>query len=126
MGLTAYWILSTLQFDKKGRCFFLYREKQKGISTFRLYRGHPFYANFGHLYGFPAAYYPFLWAEVIAADILKQFDKQGMRNRQFFERYHHEKLLTTGCSPGANQFVAHFLSRPFNFDAFIECLNGAS
>jgi Zn-dependent oligopeptidase len=59
-------------------------------------------------------------------DILKQFDKQGMRNRQFAKRYRYEKILTTGCSTSANQLVEHFLSRPFNFDAFIECLNGAS
>jgi len=110
---------------KKGVYFSYIQKNKKEYLLFAYNRGYHFYTNFGHLYSFSAAYYPYMWVEVIAADILKKFDKQGMRNSQFAERYR-QSILTLGGSKDASQLIEDFLLRPFKFDAFIDRLNGAS
>lgn len=81
-----------------------------------------FYASFGHLYGYSAAYYTYMWSEVIAADILQAFKKGGMRNQALAKRYR-DTVLAPGGSKDAADLVSDFLGRPFNFDAFVERLN---
>jgi Zn-dependent oligopeptidase len=66
-----------------------------------------------------------VWTEVITADILKQYDQQGAHNSQFVVRCR-QSILTPVGSKDASQSVEDFLSRPFNFIAFIERLNGTS
>ena len=81
-----------------------------------------FYASFGHLFDYSAAYYTYMWSEVIAADILKPFREQGMRNRALAQKYR-SAVLAPGGSRDAAELVSDFLGRPFNFDAFTEQLN---
>lgn len=81
-----------------------------------------FYASFGHLFGYSAAYYTYMWSEVIAADILEQFKQNGMRNKDTANRYR-KTVLAPGGSKDAAQLVEDFLGRPFNFDAFVKRLN---
>lgn len=81
-----------------------------------------FYASFGHLFGYSAAYYTYMWSEVIAADILEQFKQNGMRNKDIANRYR-QTVLAPGGSKDAADLVENFLGRPFNFDAFIKRLN---
>jgi thimet oligopeptidase len=81
-----------------------------------------FYASFGHLFGYSAAYYTYMWSEVIAADILEQFRDSGMRNKEVADRYR-KTVLAPGGSQDAAQLVEDFLGRPFNFDAFVKRLN---
>ncbi|MEH6557003.1 MAG: M3 family metallopeptidase [Oceanicoccus sp.] len=81
-----------------------------------------FYASFGHLFGYSAAYYTYMWSEVIAADILEQFKESGMRNKDIANRYR-KTVLAPGGSKDAAQLVEDFLGRPFNFDAFVKRLN---
>jgi thimet oligopeptidase len=81
-----------------------------------------FYASFGHLFGYSAAYYTYMWSEVIAADILEQFKDSGMRNKEVADRYR-KTVLAPGGSQDAAQLVEDFLGRPFNFDAFVKRLN---
>lgn len=81
-----------------------------------------FYASFGHLFGYSAAYYTYMWSEVIAADILEQFKREGMRNKDVANRYR-KTVLAPGGSKDAAQLVEDFLGRPFNFDAFVKRLN---
>ncbi len=101
------------------------RAKQAQYSPFGYIENTHFYAGFGHLYGYSAAYYTYMWSEVIAADILKQFEQQGMRNKKLANHYR-QTILAPGGSKDADQLVQDFLSRPFNFDAFVERLNGAN
>ncbi|MGK0500736.1 MAG: thimet oligopeptidase [Oceanicoccus sp.] len=81
-----------------------------------------FYSNFGHLFGYSASYYTYMWSKVIAADILQEFKQQGMRNTKLAHHYR-TTILAPGGSKNAAQLVEDFLGRPSNFDAFIQRLN---
>lgn len=98
------------------------KQLQNQYSPFPYMEDTYFYASFGHLYGYSAAYYTYMWSEVIAADILKQFKQQGMRNKALAQKYR-QTVLAPGGSKDAAQLVEDFLGRPFNFDAFINNLN---
>lgn len=99
-------------------------ETQAAYSPFNYIEGTHFYASFGHLYGYSAAYYTYMWSEVIAADILAEFRREGMRNKAV-ARHYRQSILAAGGTKDAAQLVEDFLGRPTNFDAFIIDLNGA-
>lgn len=77
------------------------------------------YASFGHLDGYSAMYYTYMWSKVIAADMFREFKRSGLRNRELANRYRHT-ILAPGASRPAAELVREFLGRPFNFDAFAE------
>ena len=81
-----------------------------------------FYANFGHLYGYSARYYTYMWSLVIAADLFSEFQREGLLDPSVAARYR-DKVLAPGGSRDAADLVADFLGRPFNYQAFIEQLN---
>ncbi len=95
---------------------------QTEYSPFAYINDTHFYASFGHLFGYSAAYYTYMWSEVIAADILEQFKQNGMRNKDIANRYR-KTILDPGGSKDAAQLVEDFLGCPFNFDAFVKRLN---
>ena len=97
-------------------------EMQTNYSPFAYIDDTHFYASFGHLFGYSAAYYTYMWSEVIAADILKEFKDKGMRNTEL-ARHYRQTVLAPGGSKDAAELVEDFLGRPFNFDAFIEKLS---
>lgn len=97
-------------------------EMQDRYSPFPYMEDTHFYASFGHLFGYSAAYYTYMWSEVIAADILSEFKEKGMRNTQLAKRYR-QMVLEPGGSKDAARLVNDFLGRPFSFDAFIDALN---
>ncbi len=97
-------------------------ELQADLSPYPYMPDTHFYASFGHLYGYSAAYYTYMWSEVIAADILRQFEAKGMRNTALAQKYR-RTVLAPGGSKDADQLVEDFLGRPFNYEAFIDDLN---
>jgi len=76
---------------------------------------HP-YANFGHLDGYSAIYYTYLWSGAISADLLTQFEANGLRDSVTAHRYRDEILRQGGARPAAASIEA-FLGRPFNLEA---------
>lgn len=80
-----------------------------------------FYANFGHLYGYSARYYTYMWSLVIAADMFSEFEREGLLNEKMSHRYR-DKILAPGGTQDAAELVEAFLGRPFNYQAFIEQL----
>ncbi len=80
-----------------------------------------FHESFGHLYGYSAVYYTYMWSLVIASDMFSEFQKHGLRNPEIAKRYR-EKVLAPGGSKDANTLVNDFLGRDYNFDAFAESL----
>lgn len=76
---------------------------------------HP-YANFGHLDGYSAIYYTYLWSGSISADLLTQFHANGLNDRATAQRYRDEVLAPGGSRPAAASIEA-FLGRPFNLEA---------
>ena len=95
---------------------------QQKYSPFEYMSDTFFYANFGHLYGYSARYYTYMWSQVIAADLFSVFEKEGIMNQDLSKRYM-KQVLSVGGSKDANNIINDFLGRPFNYDAFIRNLN---
>jgi thimet oligopeptidase len=74
------------------------------------------YASFGHLDGYSAIYYTYLWSGSISADLLTQFRANGLNDRATAQRYRDEVLAPGGSRPAA-QSIEAFLGRPFNLEA---------
>ncbi len=73
-------------------------------------------ASFGHLDGYSAAYYTYMWSLVLAKDVFSRFEGKLM-DPDVARRYR-ETILAPGGSKDAADLVADFLGRPFAFDAF--------
>jgi thimet oligopeptidase len=95
---------------------------QRRFSPFPHVPGTHFFASFGHLNGYSAMYYTYLWSLVIAKDLLQQFQRAGLLDAETARRYR-EAVLVPGGSRDAAQLVEAFLGRPYGFDAFAAWLN---
>ena len=99
------------------------KQEQKKIETYPYVPDTHFYAAFGHLNGYSAMYYTYMWSLAIAKDILTPFQKQGMQNKKISMRYM-EKVLAPGGSKDARDLIHDFLGRNWNLEAFREWVNG--
>ncbi len=77
---------------------------------------HP-YDSFGHLNGYSAIYYTYVWSKAIALDLFTEFKADGMRNKDVALRYR-KLVLEPGGSQDANVLIQNFLDRPLSLDAF--------
>ncbi|MGN6208056.1 M3 family metallopeptidase [Asticcacaulis sp.] len=77
---------------------------------------HP-YASFGHLDGYSAIYYTYVWSKAIALDLFTRFEADGIRNKETALRYR-KLVLEPGGSEDANALIQDFLGRPLSLDAF--------
>lgn len=84
-------------------------------SSYRLF------ANFGHLTGYAAKYYGYLWSKVFALDLFETIAKEGLLNPEIGNRYVTE-ILSKGGSIDPNQLLKNFLGREPRQDAFIRDL----
>ena len=84
--------------------------------------GTHFQCSFGHLDGYSAVYYTYMWSLVIAKDMFSAFDKTKLLDPATATRYRNAVLAPGGSKPAA-QLVADFLGRPFNFEAYRAWLN---
>jgi thimet oligopeptidase len=73
-------------------------------------------ASFGHLEGYSALYYTYMWSLVLAKDLLGAFGG-NLLDADTARRYR-RCVLEPGGSQDAEVLVASFLGRPFAFDAF--------
>ncbi len=83
--------------------------------------GTHFYANFGHLNGYSSNYYTYQWSLAIATDLFSRFEQSGLRNVDVANEYRRQILQAAGSKPAAT-FVADFLGRDLNTDAYIKSL----
>ena len=97
---------------------------QSTYSPFGYVDGTHFYASFGHLNGYSAIYYTYMWSLVIASDMFSEFEKNGLRNTVVAQKYRNT-VLAPGGSKDAADLVQDFLGRPFSFDAFAKTLEKA-
>jgi thimet oligopeptidase len=72
---------------------------------------------FGHLNGYSAVYYTYLWSKVIADDLFTQFARNGLSDRATAVRYRRMVLEPGGSKPAA-QLVRDFLGRDISLDAY--------
>ena len=76
-----------------------------------------FHASFGHLEGYSAIYYTYMWSLVIAKDLFSEFEKAGLMDPRVAGRYRAAVLEKGGSAP-AEQLVTDFLGRPHGFEAW--------
>jgi thimet oligopeptidase len=79
--------------------------------------GTHFQTAFGHLDGYSAVYYTYMWSLVIAKDLFSQFDEKNLLAPAVAKRYRDTVLAPGGSKPAA-QLVQDFLGRPFDFRAY--------
>lgn len=83
-------------------------------------------ASFGHLMGYAAAYYGYLWSEVYAQDMFTRFEKGGLLNDRVGREYR-QLILEPGRSRDEGGQIRKFLGRDPNEDAFLRNIGlGAS
>lgn len=82
------------------------------------YDGTHFQCNFGHLNGYSAVYYTYLWSLVIAKDLFGQFAKGKTILDAKTARRYRKVILEAGSVRPAADMVREFLGRGVRFDAF--------
>jgi thimet oligopeptidase len=94
---------------------------QDAISLYPFVEGTRMEASFGHLNGYAAGYYGYLWALVYAQDIFSEFTENGI-----FDTKTGKKLKTNIISKGSTsdeyEMVCEFLGREPNNSAFLKSL----
>ncbi len=76
-------------------------------------------ASFGHLGGYGAKYYGYMWSKVFALDLFSVIQEQGLLNPEIGQRYVNE-ILAKGGSVDPNSLLKNFLGREPNQDAFLK------
>ncbi|MEO8274401.1 MAG: M3 family metallopeptidase [Chloroflexota bacterium] len=75
--------------------------------------------SFGHLFGYEAGYYSYLWSEVFAADMFSRFKREGVMN-PVTGRAYRDQILAPGGTKEPGELLESFLGRKPNQDAFLE------
>jgi thimet oligopeptidase len=87
------------------------------------YEGTHFQCNFGHLNGYSAVYYTYMWSLVIAKDLFGKFLKaRSIMDAATAGRYR-RTILDPGSAKPAATMVRQYLGRAPRFDAFQAWLN---
>jgi thimet oligopeptidase len=78
-------------------------------------------ASFGHLFGYDAGYYGYLWAKVFGDDMWSRFERDGITSPQVGMDYRREILERGGAVDGGD-LLRNFLGREPNNQAFLHRL----
>jgi thimet oligopeptidase len=95
---------------------------QERYTPFRHVDGTFFHESFGHLDGYSAIYYTYMWSLVIAKDLFGPFREKGLMDPEPARRYRRAILEAGGSKPAA-ELVEDFLGRPHAFAAYEQWLN---
>lgn len=77
--------------------------------------------SFGHLMGYGARYYSYLWSKVFALDMFAHVKKHGLLNYEIGKQYI-DKVIGKGGSIEPDVLLADFLGRQPTMDAFLKDL----
>lgn len=97
------------------------KKVQNEISLFAYVDDTHFEAAFGHLTGYAAGYYGYLWSEVYAQDMFSVFEKNGVLNKNIGKRYR-DIVLSRGADEEPLELVKKFLGREPNQEAYLKSL----
>jgi thimet oligopeptidase len=86
-------------------------------TPFRHVEGTFFHESFGHLDGYSALYYTYMWSLVIAKDLFSVFQKEGLLAPAASMRYR-KAILEPGGSRPAAALLREFLGRDTSFAPF--------
>jgi len=92
---------------------------QSDISLIEYVEGTHFHTAFGHLTGYGASYYGYLWSKVYAQDMFSIFDEKGILDTTTGIRYR-DIILSSGSSRDELELVKEFLGRDPNNKAFLK------
>ncbi|WP_322817926.1 M3 family metallopeptidase [Tepidiforma sp.] len=92
-----------------------------GITGFPFTPGTHFQSGFGHLFGYDAGYYGYLWSHVFGDDMYTLFEEAGPLSGEVGRRYR-TTILERGGSVDGQQLVRDFLGREPNSEAFLRGL----
>lgn len=101
----------------------LMAQLQDRYTPFKYVKGTYMQESFGHLDGYSAIYYTYMWSLVIAKDMFTVFKHDGLLSAQAATRYRRDVLEPGGSKPAAT-LVTDFLGRPLGFKAYEDWLNG--
>ncbi len=77
-----------------------------------------FQSGFGHLFGYDAGYYGYLWSRVFGDDMFTRFEAAGLLDPDTGRDYR-QKILERGGAVDGDELVRSFLGREPNMDAFL-------
>ena len=97
------------------------KELTNSIMPYEYLEGTNFHAAFGHLNGYGASYYGYMWSKVYAEDMFSVFEKTGILNATTGKRYR-DMILAKGGSRDEFEIVKEFLGREPNQEAFLRSL----
>ncbi|MGK2910225.1 MAG: M3 family metallopeptidase [Sphingobium sp.] len=97
----------------------MFDQQTARYSLFPPMQGTHDYASFGHLNGYSAIYYTYVWSKAIALDMFTRFKAAGIRDKATAMAYRN-LVLDPGGSQDANVLIQNFLGRPLQLDAFKE------
>ncbi len=101
--------------------YFRVMKKFVGIEP---YEKQMFLAGWGHMNGYDAGYYGYMWSRVIAVDMFEKFEKVGLNAKecQVLGMKYRKEILEKGASDAPEVLVKNFLGRKFNSGAFLKRL----
>ena len=97
------------------------KELQEEVTLYPFLEGTHMQAAFGHLMGYAAGYYSYLWALVYAQDMFSVFEKNGVMDVKTGLKYR-DIILSNGGSRDELEMVREFLGREPNQDAFFRSI----
>lgn len=77
------------------------------------------YCSFGHLTGYGACYYSYLYSKVLAMDIFERIKTYGLLNPEIGKHFS-DVILRPGGSKDPDEMVKEFLGREPNQEAFLK------
>ncbi|MBD3231146.1 hypothetical protein GF322_00635 [Candidatus Dependentiae bacterium] len=92
---------------------------QKYIKNIRFDPRTHFQAAFGHLIGYGARYYGYMWSKVFALDLFEKVKKKGLLNSEIGQEFAN-KILSKGGSVEPDKLLRNFLGRAPNQEAFLK------
>ncbi len=108
--------------EKPGECLEVWKAME-GATPMGHVEGTSFPGTFEHIAsGYAAGYYGYMWAKVIALDLLASFGKDVM-NTSIGRRFR-EMILSRGSEEPARELVERFLGRPVSSEAFFREIRG--
>jgi thimet oligopeptidase len=97
---------------------------QEKYTPYKYVPGTYFQEAFGHLDGYSAVYYTYMWSLVIAKDMFSAFSAQGDIMKPEMAAKYRRTVLEPGGSKPAAKLVEDFLGRPYSFKPYEAWLNG--
>jgi thimet oligopeptidase len=97
------------------------KKLQNEVTLYPYLEGTNMQSAFGHLMGYAAGYYGYLWANVYAHDMFSVFEKNGIMDKETGRQYR-DIILARGGTEDEIKLVKEFLKREPNQEAFLKSL----